>query len=313
MTFIKKRYQDTRSIFYENMLRIRLIEERIAAEYCKEEMRCPVHLSIGQEAVAVGVCSSLEKHDEVLSGHRSHAHYLAKGGSLKRMLAEIMGKGEGCTHGVGGSMHLIDKSCGFRGAVPIVGSIIPIAVGLSFQHSIDSDDKVVVVFFGDGATEEGVFHESLNFAALKNLPIIFVCENNLYSVYSPMKVRQPKNRSLSKLVKGHGVESHKADGNDVVTVYELLQNAVGKARSGDGPTFFEFSTYRWREHCGPNYDNSLGYRTEEEFLEWKKRCPVDQVKKQLKNTDDKILIEQLEKEIDEAFAYARALPSLDLR
>ncbi len=311
MTSIKKQHQDTLSIFYENMLRIRLIEEQIATEYCKEEMRCPVHLSIGQEAVAVGVCSSLEKYDEVLSGHRSHAHYLAKGGSLKRMLAEIMGKSEGCTHGVGGSMHLIDKSCGFRGAVPIVGSIIPIAVGLSFQHRIDSDGKVVVVFFGDGATEEGVFHESLNFAALKNLPIIFICENNLYSVYSPMKVRQPKNRSLAKLVAGHGVESHKADGNDVVNVYELLQNAVGKARSGDGPTFFEFSTYRWREHCGPNYDNFLGYRTEQEFLEWEKRCPLDRVKKQLKNIDDKILIEQLQQEIDEAFAYARILPLLD--
>lgn len=297
------------AMLHRQMLRIRGIEERIAAEYAKQEMRCPVHLSVGQEAVAVGACAALAPTDEVMSGHRSHAHYLAKGGSLHRMLAEMMGKAEGCTHGLGGSMHLIDKSCGFRGAVPIVGSTIPIATGLAFQHQLDRDGRVVAVFFGDGSTEEGVFHESLNFAALKRLPIVYVCENNLYSVYSPLAVRQPANRSQLGLATAHGLAAETADGNDVVAVAAAMQRAVARARSGAGPTFLEFPTYRWREHCGPNFDNHLGYRTEAEYAAWKDQCPLLRCEREHGCVRAPETLTALESELDATFTAVRALPA----
>jgi TPP-dependent pyruvate/acetoin dehydrogenase alpha subunit len=294
---------------HHQMLRIRMIEERIAADYPKQEMRCPVHLSIGQEAVAVGACAALSQEDEVLSGHRSHAHYLAKGGSLRRMFAEMMGKDEGCARGLGGSMHLIDKSCGFRGAVPIVGSTIPIAVGLAFQHQLDCDGRVVAVFFGEGATEEGVFHESLNFAALKSLPVVFICENNLYSVYSPLSVRQPPNRSRVKLAEAHGLMAASGDGNDVVAVAAMVREGVARARAGAGPSFFEFATYRWREHCGPNFDNALGYRTEAEYLDWIAKCPLLRCEKDHGVARDPALVRAIEAELDSTLAEVRALPA----
>lgn len=213
---------------YYHILRIRLVEEKIAALYPEQEMRCPVHLSIGQEAVAVGACAALAKEDYALSGHRSHAHYLAKGGNLNAMLAEIYGKQTGCCHGKGGSMHLIDLSAGFLGAVPIVGSTIPIAVGTAFGSFLREEMRVTLAFLGEGATEEGVFHESINFAMLKKLPIVFVCENNLYSVYSPLVVRQPADRSVVQLAQGHGIEGYQADGNDLEQVYTLVAGSPGE-------------------------------------------------------------------------------------
>ncbi|MBI2901290.1 MAG: thiamine pyrophosphate-dependent dehydrogenase E1 component subunit alpha [Planctomycetes bacterium] len=266
---------------YRGMLRIRIVEERIAELYPQQEMRCPVHLCIGQEAVAVGVCDALDRGDYVFSNHRSHGHYLAKGGDLRSMIAEIYGKATGCAQGKGGSMHLVDLDAGFLGATPIVGSTIPIGVGAAWGSALKGESRVAVVFFGDGALEEGVFHESLNFALLKKVPVIFVCENNLYSVYSPLAVRQPGERELFCIAGGHGVESHQADGNDVLAVRSLAERAVEKARGGGGPTFLEFKTYRWREHCGPNYDDDLGYRPETEFLEWKKRCPIAALRERL--------------------------------
>jgi len=170
--------------FYRRMLRIRMVEEAIADRYAEQEMRCPVHLSIGQEAIAVGVCSALEFRDYVMSTHRGHAHYLAKGGDLKALLAEIYGRATGCASGKGGSMHLVDLSVNMLGTTPIVGSTLPVAVGTAFATRMRHQDNITVVFFGEGATEEGVFAESINFAALKRLPVIFVCENNLYSVYT---------------------------------------------------------------------------------------------------------------------------------
>ncbi|NDB95899.1 MAG: thiamine pyrophosphate-dependent dehydrogenase E1 component subunit alpha [Verrucomicrobia bacterium] len=178
------------------MLRIRLVEEAIAEAYPRQEMRCPVHLSIGQEAVAAGTAAALARADLAMSGHRSHAHYLAKGGDLRKMIAELMGRQNGCCRGRGGSMHLIDRSVGFMGAVPIVGSTIPIAVGLAFAEKLRGQTRVTAAFLGEAATEEGVFHESANFASLHRLPVLFVCENNLYSVYSPMAVRQPAHRAV---------------------------------------------------------------------------------------------------------------------
>src|SRR5579859_6536135 len=185
---------DLQRRLYRGLLRLRLVEERIAELYPEQEMRCPVHLSIGQEAVAVGVCDHLEPADQALSGHRSHGHYLAKGGDLRAMLAELYGRETGCARGKGGSMHLVDLEAGFLGATPIVASTIPIAVGVAFAARLRGQPLVTVAFFGEGATEEGVFHEAANFAALHRLAVVFVCENNLYSVYSPLEVRQPAGR-----------------------------------------------------------------------------------------------------------------------
>lgn len=299
---------------YHGMLRIRLVEERIAQLYPEQEMRCPVHLSIGQEACAVGVCAALEERDLVLSGHRNHAHYLAKGGDLKRMLAEIYGKATGCSAGKGGSMHLTDLEAGFLGATPIVGSTIPIAVGAALSAQMQRQGLVVVAFFGDGAAETGVFHESLNFAALKRLPIVFACENNLYSVYSPMQVRQPPGRTIAQLAGGHGLRAEREDGNDVAKVCQLARDAVRQTRAGEGPVFLELLTYRWREHCGPNYDNDLGYRTAEEFEQWRPRDPVASCAAQLRadgllnQAEEQQIQLELQAEIDAAVAFAKASP-----
>ncbi len=306
----KKTY---RSLF-EMMLRIRIIEEKIAEIYAEQEMRCPVHLCVGQEAVAVGVCANLTRDDYVLSNHRSHGHYLAKGGNLKAMIAEIYGKATGCCQGKGGSMHLVDLSAGFLGATPIVGSTIPIAVGVALGTAMRGEQRVAVIFQGDAATEAGVFHESLNFAVLKKLPVVFVCENNLYSVYSPLSVRQPEGREIFRLAAGYGVDSFQGDGNNVVEVYKLAGQAINQVREGKGPVFLEFATYRWREHCGPNYDNNLGYRTESEFQEWRQRCPVERLQKQLlkegilSQQDIDHMTKNFKAEMEEAIAFAKESP-----
>jgi len=296
------------------MLYIRLVEEEIARVYPEQEIRCPVHLSIGQEAIAAGICAHLSSDDIVLSNHRSHGHYLAKGGSLKRMIAELYGRETGCCNGKSGSMHLIDISQGFLGAVPIVGSCIPIATGVAFGTKLKKKDAITAVFFGDGTVEEGVFHESLNFASLKKLPIIFICENNFFSVYSPLSVRQPPGREIYSLAKSHNIESFQGDGNDVLEVYQLMKKAIEIIRSGNGPVFLELKTYRWREHCGPYYDNNIGYRTEDEYNAWKERCPIGTFTRYL--VSNGILndagIEDLTREImtnvEEAFAFARESP-----
>lgn len=302
-----------KKLFFD-MLRIRLIEEAIAERYHEQEMRCPVHLCIGQEAIAVGVCANLLSEDYVMSTHRSHAHYLAKGGDLKVMLAEIYGKVTGCSSGKGGSMHLVDLDAGFLGATPIVGSIIPITVGTAFGTSMKGENRISVVFIGDAATEEGVFSESLNFASLKKLPVIFVCENNFFSVYSPLSVRQPAERDNIAIAKAYGIYTDKGDGNDIIEIYEKSAKAIEHLHNGLGPAYIEFDTYRWREHCGPNFDNNIGYRTEAEYLEWRKRCPVKCFEGMLKNGGIISDIEVGEKakritaEIEEAFHFAQSSP-----
>ena len=295
------------------MLYIRLVEETMAARYAEQEMRCPVHLSVGQEAIAVGVCQALRQTDRVFSTHRCHAHYLAKGGDLNAMLAEIYGKEAGCIGGRGGSMHLTDPEKGMIASVPIVSSSIPLAVGSALADKIDRTDCLSVTFFGDASVEEGVFHESANFASLNKLPVLFVCENNLYSVYTPLRERQPA-RPLTDIAKAHGMTAMTADGNDVEAVLDVTRKAVDHARTGKGPVFLVFDTYRWREHCGPNFDNDIGYRTEAEYLEWKQRDPVEQLKtrlvtagklneKSLKNTET-----ELQQTIDAAFEFAKTAP-----
>ncbi len=300
-----------------DMMRIRMVDEAIAEHYAEQEMRCPVHLSIGQEAPAVGICAALHGDDWVFSGHRNHAHYLAKGGDLKRMLAEIYGKATGCCGGKGGSMHLTDQSAGFIGATPIVGSTIPIAVGAALTSQLRGEDRVVVIFLGDAALETGVFHESVNFASVRRLPVVFACEDNRYSVYSPLEVRQPTNRSLSDVAAGHGISTRQADGNDVVAVATAATEACVYARAGNGPVFIEMPTYRWREHCGPDFDNHIGYRSEAEYAEWHERDPIARLAKKL--TADSILDENIRtslrdaaaKEIAEALTFAKQSPFPD--
>jgi TPP-dependent pyruvate/acetoin dehydrogenase alpha subunit len=305
---------------YRSMLRIRMIEEAISERYPEQNMRCPVHLSIGQEAAAVGACDVLKSGDRAYSGHRSHGHYLARGGDLKAMIAEIYGKSDGCTGGFGGSMHLVDEEAGFNGAVPIVGATIPIGVGSAFASHLRGLDQVTMIFFGDGACETGVFHESVAFAALHDLPVVFLVENNLYSVYSPLDVRQQAGHRITTIAEGHGVKIAYGDGNDVMKVRKLAGQAVEDARAGKGPTLLEFSTYRWREHCGPNYDNDIGYRTPEEFEAWKANDPVASFASVLTNSgivtpaEMDVLRNNIASEIDRAFAFAAesSFPSAEL-
>ena len=296
------------------MLKIRMVEETIAEKYPEQEMRCPVHLSIGQEAVAAGVCAALTNDDVVMSTHRAHAHYLAKGGDLPAMISEIYGKATGCCSGKGGSMHLVDLRVNMLGSTPIVGSSLPVGVGTAFGFWLKGEKRISTVFLGDGTTEEGVFFESLNFAALKKLPVLFICENNLYSVYSPLAVRQPIGRDLVSIAQAHGMAADRGDGNQVEEVHRMTAQAVARARAGQGPTFLEFATYRWREHCGPYYDNDLGYRTEAEYLSWKAKCPVENYERQLlqsgllTETEVAAIKTKLRQEIDAAFQFAKKSP-----
>lgn len=298
---------------FQNLLYIRAVEEKICELYPEQQIRCPVHLCIGQEAVAVGVCKNLTNGDIIFSNHRSHGHYLAKGGNLNKFFAEMYGKETGCSKGRGGSMHLIDTERNFIGSTPIVGGTIPLAVGAAFALKYNNSEKIAVVFFGDGATEEGVFHESLNFAKLKSLPILFICENNFYSVYTSLNDRQPK-RKISDITKAHGLISYNVDGNDVLAVYNISKKAIEELRGGKGPVFVEAATYRWREHCGPNYDNHIGYRTEEEFLDWKAKDPLKILKEELIKermiTEEEIikLKNEIDSRIEEAIRFAKAGP-----
>jgi TPP-dependent pyruvate/acetoin dehydrogenase alpha subunit len=306
--------RDVRLGLYCSMLKIRRVEERIVALYSQGDMRCPTHFSIGQEAVAAGVCRHLRVEDHVISAHRSHAHYIGKGGNLRAMFAELYGKVDGCASGKGGSMHLIDLSVNFLGCVPIVGSTIPIGVGASFGAMLQDRAAVTVIFFGDAATETGVFHESVNFAAVHQLPVLFVCENNLYSVNTPLDARQPANRTIAELVRGHGIMTSQHDGQLVETVDAATAHTIAHVRNKGGPALLEFITYRWLEHCGPLGDVHLGYRTQQEFDSWVARCPIRLHRKLLE--DDGLMDEaahvamdrEIAAEIDDAVAFAQRSP-----
>lgn len=292
------------------MKRIRFTEEYIAKRYPEQQMRCPTHLCTGQEAVSAAVGLALDRSDFAVSTHRAHGHYLGKGGDLKKMIAEIYGKKTGCSLGKGGSMHLIDTDVGFMGSTAIVGGTIPVGVGLGLSIALKKTDQVSCVFLGDGACEEGVFYESLNFAALKKLPVLFICENNLYSVYSPLRKRQPQDRKISCMVEAIGVQSKAFDGNDAIGIFELVTESIKKIRAGMGPRFFEFFTYRWREHCGPNFDNDIGYRSEDEYLAWKKKDPCRNLEETMihEKIMDTTLIEKMNQrimeEVEDAFETA---------
>lgn len=299
------------------MRRIRHVEEEIARRYSEGRMRCPTHLSIGQEGVAAGVGAALAPSDLAVSGHRAHAHYLAKGGDLPAMLAEIYGKVGGCSRGKGGSMHLIDESVGFMGSTAIVGGTIPVGVGLAYGIKCKRSSQVSCIFHGDAAVETGVFFESVNFAIVKKLPVLFVCENNLYSVYSPLHVRQPEGRSIAAMAAGLGMITASGDGNDVAEVFAMASESLAAIRAGGGPRLLEFSTYRWLEHCGPNYDNDLGYRSEDEYLSWKAIEPIARFEAtlagqgRLSSQDAEQMAVAIRDEVRAAFEFADASPLPD--
>ena len=304
-------------VLLTSMIRIRMIEEAIADRYSEQKMRCPVHLSIGQEAPAAAFSAVVEKGDYAVSTHRGHAHFLAKGSSLNAMIAEIYGKSTGCSKGRGGSMHLADKSIGFMGTSAIVGNSIPIGVGLGLAIQIQNVPKVSCVFLGEGATEEGVFYESASFAALRHLPVVFLCENNGYSVYSPLSVRQPAGRNLTYLASALGLNAVEVDGNDAIACFESIQGALGNARNGAGPQFVEFHTFRHREHCGPNDDDHLGYRAPGELGSWLEKDPIELLERKLSHQNTNLGVEvrairsQFAGEIALAFDAAEAAPYPD--
>ncbi len=259
---------------YRTMLGIRLAEEVIAELYKEQEMRTPTHFSIGQEAVAAGVCRALETADVVYSGHRSHAQYLAKGGALDGLIAELYGKETGASRGRGGSVHLSARDVGFIASSAILGETIAAAVGSALAFDMDGERRVAVCFFGDGAVDEGICPESLNFASLRKLPVIFVCENNLYSTQTPLSNRLPEGATIFERAGAFLMRSMSVDGYDVRAVYEAARQARELCLAGDGPVFLECATYRWREHVGPYEDHELGYRSREEVDSWIARDPI---------------------------------------
>ena len=297
----------------ETAILIRRVEEQIAAEYQNQQMRCPVHLSIGQEFTSAIFSALYRKGDTALSTHRAHAHYLAMSGNLNRMIAEIFGKSTGCSRGRGGSMHLVDLEAGFLGSSAIVGNSVPVGVGVAMSHKINKNGLVCYVFLGDGAIEEGVFYESANFAALHKIPVVFICENNFYSVYTNLQSRQPRGRSISDLVSAIGIKSKKVESKDPIKVLNEIEKLVEHSRSGLGPVFIEIETYRYVEHCGPNPDDDLNYRPESEIKTWRESDFVESLEIFAKANDiDLDFIHELENsilhKIEVAFTEAKDAP-----
>jgi pyruvate dehydrogenase E1 component alpha subunit len=298
---------------YRSMLRIRRIEEEIERRYHEDQMKTPIHLVIGQEATAVGCCAALRNEDLLYTSHRTHGGYLAKGGDLKAMLAEMHCRIDGCVASRGGSMHLIDKRVGMAGTSAVVGGAVPIATGAALAAQLKGEDRVVVVMLGDATTEEGVTSESLNFAALKGVPVIFFCENNFYSVQSPLAVRQPA-RDIRAWAESHAVHALAVDGTNVLAVLDAASNAVARARSGHGPTFIEAHVYRFRAHGGAGDDSRTGYRDEAERQAWEQFCPIKIFGHYLRTAgllDETAIVEMERRIADEiagGFAFALASP-----
>jgi pyruvate dehydrogenase E1 component alpha subunit len=299
---------------YRSMLRIRRVEEEIERRYHEDQMKTPVHLVIGQEGTAVGCAAALRRTDLLYTSHRTHGGYLAKGGDLKAMLCEMHCRANGCVASRGGSMHLIDKGVGMAGTSAVVGGAVPIAAGAALAAKMKGDDLVVAVLIGDATTEEGVTSESLNFASLKRLPVIFFCENNFYSVQSPLDRRQPPGRDIRAWAASHGLPAVAVDGMNVLAVHGATEQAVARARSGGGPTFIEAPVYRFRAHGGAGDDSRTGYRAEAERRAWEPFCPIEMFGEYLTSTgalNDRT-VDDLERririEISEAFEFALASP-----
>jgi len=298
---------------YKKSLLIRTVEETIAEKYSEQEMRCPIHLSIGQEASATGVCLSLTNKDILFSSHRSHAHDIAKNCDLKGMISELYGKANGCIGGRGGSMHLQDKKKNFFASIPIVSSALGPAVGVALNLKRTKSKNICVVYIGDGSIEEGIFHEAMNFISLNKLPLLIVCENNLYSVYTNIKERQIDDNFV-RFAKAFQINSLRTNGNDAYKIFQISKKIVKNMRNSQLPFFLQLDTYRWREHCGPNYDNNIGYRSENEFKQWKKKCPIKKlenllIKKKIYNSKDLLKIkEKFKIYVEKIFLFAKKSP-----
>lgn len=298
---------------YRTMRLIRLIEQRINDEYKFDEIKTPIHLSIGQEAVSVGVCMHLGKDDYVFGTHRSHAMYIAKGGDIKKMIAELYLRKTGCARGRGGSMHLVDTEVGIPGSSAIVGGNIPLGTGTALASKILNNGRVTAIFFGDGAADEGTFHESLNFASVKKLPVVYVCENNFYAINSHQSVRQAGD-NIYKWAQGYGMLGFRIDGNDVLEVSRHAKKAIDRCRNGEGPTLIECLTYRWKGHIGTVDDVGEGFRPKEEHDHWVSQCPIKRFSEFLKG--EGVLTDELMKSIDQeifdliedAFQFAQNSP-----
>jgi pyruvate dehydrogenase E1 component alpha subunit len=295
---------------HRKMLEIRFFEEKVFELYGQNLVPGTIHLYLGEEAVAVGVCSTLRKGDYITSTHRGHGHCIAKGAELKRTMAEILGKKTGYCKGKGGSMHIADFSIGMLGATAVVGAGLPIAVGASLSVKLRKTDQVVACFFGEGASNQGTFHESINMASIWKLPVIFVCENNLYAMgtrqSTVMAIENVADRAVA-----YGIPGVVVDGNDVLAVYEATQKAVERARKGEGPTLIECKTYR---HKGHSRVDPAKYRPKEEVEEWLAKDPIKRFKEKLlqTNTLTESEIQQIEKEvsdeIEEAVKFAMESP-----
>jgi len=299
-----------------SMLKIRIFEERVAKIAENNEIQCPVHLYVGQEAIASSVCANLSAKDFVYSTHRSHGHYLAQGGDIRKIMAEIYCRENGCSRGRGGSMHIIDRNAGFILSSPIVGGSISIAVGSALAAKMAGNAQVSVAFFGDGATDEGVFYESINFATVYNLPMIFVCENNSFSTHLPDFLRQ-SNTSVADRVKGFNINTKKVDGNNPYEIDDTVSKMIVNARNGEGPSLIECTTYRWLSHVGYWQDLDIGYRKKIDVEHWMSRCPIkflsnDLIKKGIitKEEFEKMKADIILK-IEDAVEYARNCPKPD--
>lgn len=292
---------------YRSLRLIRRTEERVAEIYPSDKIRSPVHLSIGQEAVSVGVCGLLAPDDVVAGTYRGHAMYLAKGGDLNAMIAELYGKSTGCSRGKGGSMHLAGIDRGILGTSAIVGSTISIAVGYALAFKRDGKGRVVAVFMGDGATEEGAFYESLNFAALHKLPILFVCENNGFAIYTALAKRWSA-KTLCERVAGFGIPTERIENGDVFRIREVARAGVESMRNGRGPFFMECLTYRWIEHVGPREDYDLGHRSREEAQPWLDSDQVARAGAMLDEAERALIDAEIESEIASAINFAENSP-----
>lgn len=299
------------SHLFRSLYRIRRVEEEVARIYPSDKIKSPIHLSIGQEAIAVGVCDALEPHDVVFGTYRGHATYLAKGGDLKGLTAELYGKATGSARGKGGSMHLIDPAHHVMGSSAVVSTTISHAAGYAYALKLRRSDAIVASFFGDGATEEGAFYEALNFAALRQLPILFICENNGYAVHTPIRVRQARPDGIVDRAEAIGVPSYRFQNDDVLTILREVRSAVAGIRGGSGPRLFECPTYRWKEHVGPNEDYDAGYRTYEEARPWVERDQVVMIGQTLEPSLRAAIESDVEAEVREAFEFAEASPFPD--
>ncbi|MDD4004605.1 MAG: thiamine pyrophosphate-dependent dehydrogenase E1 component subunit alpha [Elusimicrobiaceae bacterium] len=296
------------------MLAIRAFENRISSVYPQQEMKTPVHLYTGQEACAAGVCANLEREDMIFSTHRNHGHYIAKGADLNAIAAELYGRTGGCTKGKGGSMHFVDTASGCMGTTAIVGGSIPLGAGAALALKMRKSSNISVSFFGDGAADEGVLQETLNFAALKKLPVLFVCENNFYATNSCVRARHAHG-SIAARAQAFGIPAETADGNDAETVYRAARKAAAHIRAGNGPYFLELLTYRWKGHVGPDCDYEKGCRPKAELDEWMKRCPIELYAARLaaRGVISQAGLDEMKKaaeaRVDRAWSYALASPA----